>query len=314
MSVAGTRVAAAAAADAIAPRAIYLLWGFFAAFAPLVALASRLSDAILRVFGTHERRPFMTREELRLLLRLEAKGEPVATADAITDVEKRMITRIFEFSEKTVATVMLPLSEVCALPVGATLDEATLEIVEKRYTRVPIYRERVDQVEGVVHAFDLLRASPEARVLADVARPPIFVPESQPAAECLQRLQRERQGMAIVVNEYGGAVGVVTIEDILELVVGEIEDEYDAAPPLIRREGPGAWRVLGSTPIAQLNHELRLGLVESEDYETVAGFVLHHLKRIPRAGDRFTHSAATFVVEVLTDRSVAEVRVEVPRR
>lgn len=302
-------------ADTLAPRAIYLLWAFYAALSPIVIAASRFSDIFLRALGIHERQPFMTRQELRLLLQIQGNehAEP-AHPDRISEVEKRMIARIFEFSEKSVSTVMLPLSEVCALPTTASLDEATREFLDKRYTRMPIYGQRVDEIEGVVHAFDLLRAPADAQALADVARPPVFVPESQPAAQCLERLQRERQGMAIVVNEYGGAVGVVTTEDIFEEVVGEIEDEYDAAAPaLVLREGPGVWRIQGRATVAFVNQELRLGLPESDEYETLAGLVLHQLKHIPRAGERIRLPSAMIAVIAASDRSVEELRVEAPK-
>jgi len=301
-----------ARADSVAPRSIYLLWGFYALLSPIVALASRVSDVILRALGVKERRPFATRDELRLLLELPPKPGP----DQISGDEKRMIRRIFEFGGTTVYDVMLPLSEVCALPASSNAAQGALEISDKGYTRVPIYGARIDEVQGVVHAFDVLRAD-SSTVLRDIARKAIFVPEKQPARECLIRLQREGQGMAVVVDEYGGAVGIVTVEDILEEVVGEIEDEHDVrqpGPPLIWRENLFTYRVQGRAPLAQINTELRIQLPEGADYESLAGLLLDRLKRIPKVGEVVPLGAATATVTAATDRSIDEVLLVLPPR
>jgi magnesium and cobalt exporter, CNNM family len=299
-------------ADTAAPRSIYLLWGFYALFSPIVAMASRVSDVLLRGLRVQERRPFMTREELRLLLELPPKAGP----DQISGDEKRMIRRIFDFGETSVYDVMLPLSEVCALPGSVAVEDGAREIADKGYTRVPIYGVRVDEVQGVVHAFDVLRAAP-GTPLRDVARKAIFVPESQPARDCLIRLQREGQGMAVVVDEYGGTVGIVTVEDILEEVVGEIEDEHDVrepGPPPIRREDAYTFRVQGRAALAQVNAELRIQLPEGEDYETLAGLLLDRVKRIPRVGEIVSLGAVTATVTAASERSIDEVLLALPHR
>jgi len=222
-------------ADRIAPTAIYGLWLFRLAVYPVVAVGSYLSRVVLRMLGLEGQRSLMTREELRLLLKLPSSEG----ADRITADEKRMVARIFGFRSLTADQVMLPLSEVTALPVTCSMDEVAQEIADKQHTRIPLYRERLDQIVGILHAYDVLRARGE-EAPCDLCRPAIFVPESQPAMDTLVRLQREGQGMAVVVDEYGGATGVITIEDILEEVVGEIEDEYDKSESeLIKREAGG---------------------------------------------------------------------------
>jgi CBS domain containing-hemolysin-like protein len=295
-------------ADRIAPTAIYLLWFFRALFYPVVAVGSWLSTLALRLFGLDQEQRVMTREELSLLIQLPSReGESKITAD-----EREMVTNIFEFKDQKVVDVMLPLSEVTALPVTATLEEVAQEIAEQQHTRLPLYRERVDQIIGIVHAFDLLRASGEEDI-CDLCRPAIFVPESQPAVDTFLRLQREGQQMAVVVDEYGGATGVVTIEDLLEEIVGEIDDEYDAAEPdLIVREPAGTYRVLGRAPVARLNERLKLALPDGEEYETVAGLLLDHLKRIPVVGETVTIEGALLTVTRATERAVEEVRLKPP--
>jgi CBS domain containing-hemolysin-like protein len=299
-------------ADRLAPTAILLLWFFRILFYPAVAVGSWLSTVVLRLIGL-EREPkaLMSREELSLLLRLPDSG---AGSDRITPDERRMVSRIFELKETTVVDVMLPLSEVTALPVDSTLEEVAQEIAEKQHTRLPIYRGRVDQVIGIVHAFDVLRAKGSEQ-LCDLCRPAIFVPESAPAFDTLVRLQREGQGIAVVVDEYGGCTGVVAIEDILEEIVGEIDDEYDEAErDLIVREGASTFRVAGRTPVARLNEVLKLNLPVGEDYESVAGLVLDRIKRIPQAGETLNVEGASLTILKATERSIEQVRVRVTGR
>ena len=297
-------------ADQLAPKAIYALWFFRVVAYPFVAVGSAFSDLLLRLFGIDRQQSVMTREELRLLLRLPGKkGEGRITAE-----EKKMVARIFAFKDTTVFDVMLSLSEVTALPVSATLEELAQEIADKQHTRLPLYEERLDQIVGIVHAYDVLRASGEEQV-CDLCRPAIFVPESQPAVDTLVRLQREGHGMAVVVDEYGGATGVITIEDILEEIVGEIEDEYDEEEAeLIHLEQDGSYRILAKTPVERINEELKLSLPITEDYESVAGLVLDQIKSIPAAGERIIIGRVTITVSRATERSVEEVRLRVARK
>ena len=224
---------------------------------------------------TDRKKAFVTRDELALLI----ESEPTSDKPEISADEREMIANVFELSEYKVGELMVPLSEVTALPEDAPIAEAALEVADKQHSRMPIYRSRVDDVVGIVHVFDILQAATvgeqvrQARPVADLAHPPIYVPETMKASDLLVQLQTEQQHLAIVVDEYGGAVGIVTIEDLLEIIVGDIEDEYDTEPSPIRAEKPGVWRVEARTTVARLNAELDLGLPESDDYETIAGLL-----------------------------------------
>ena len=294
-------------ADTITPRAIYALWFFRFLFYPFVAMGGWLSNLMYRILGLDQQQKSpMSREELSLLIRLPSpEGE-----DRITPDERRMVTRIFEFKETDVEQIMIHLSEVTALPDDATMEEMAREISDKSHTRLPIYSERLDNIVGVVHAFEVLRASRDQK-LADLCRPPIFVPESQLAIDTLMRLQREGQGMAVVVDEYGGATGVVTIEDILEEIVGFIDDEYDADErELIIKEPQGTYKVKGRTEVERVNQTLKLNLPEDdEDYESIAGLILDQLKRIPEVGEEVVINGVTLLVTRATRRSIEEVRI-----
>ncbi len=302
-------------AGGIARRLVYPLWLASKIFAPLVAVLTLFTSWLTRVLRVPERK-MVTRRELELLLQPSARHPEPGTRkkDEITEGERRMISRIFDFSETTVADVMVPLSGVTLLSEDIDLVRAAREIEEKQYTRYPVFRERVDRIVGTVHAFDVLKAKDSSQRVGEIARAPLFVPKTQPAVDLLVELQRARQAMAVVVDEYGGAIGVATIEDILEVVVGDIEDEHDVAPPAIRREAEGVWRVGARTPVHELNRQLRLELPEGEEYESIAGLLLHHLRHIPKEGESIRVGQALIKVVKATERAVEEVQIRLGRR
>jgi CBS domain containing-hemolysin-like protein len=307
-------------ANTLAPLMAVGLRAAMRVLSPLVSLLSHASAVVARRMGIDVHRKLVTREELEAMIAARPAGavvpgpagEPAPPSD-VTEGERSMISRIFEFSAVEVHSLMVPLSDVTALPETASADVMAREIAEKKYSRVPIYRERVDQIIGVVHAFDVLKAGKGATAGA-LMRPPVFVPESHKAVDLLARLQRTRQGMAVVVDEYGGAVGVVTVEDILEEIVGEIDDEYDVGPPAIRREADGSYRVQARTPISQINRELSVQLPESDDYETLAGLLLDRLKHIPRIGEVLRVGGVQITVTTATDRRIEEATLRLIKR
>ncbi|MCB9556830.1 MAG: HlyC/CorC family transporter [Deltaproteobacteria bacterium] len=291
-------------ADQTAERLVVVLSWVRIAFLPVVALGRSLTTVMLRLMNIEIEQRMMTRDELRLLITLPTRKG----ADAISEQEQQMVSRVFDFSETVVEEVMLPLSEVAALPHDALAEQAAAEISEKRHTRLPVYRDRVDQIEGIVHTFDVL-AAPTGAQVADLARPAIFVPENQPAVDTLVRLQREAQQMAVVVDEYGGAVGVVTVEDIIEEIVGDIRDEYDEAEQnTIRKISTDVYHVLARTEIDTFNKVTGIMLPECEDYETLAGLVLDRLERIPASGEQLVlENGITLTVTKASERLVEEV-------
>jgi magnesium and cobalt exporter, CNNM family len=278
---------------------------------PFVVVVGAFAAAVTRVTHTDRKKAFVTRDELALLI----ESEPETDKPEISADEREMIANVFELSAYKVSELMVPLSEVTALPEEATVAEAALEVADKQHSRMPIYRSRVDDIIGIVHVFDLLQAwsrgqgQKSASNVGGLGHPPIYVPETMKASDLLVQLQTEQQHLAIVVDEYGGAVGIVTIEDLLEIIVGDIEDEYDTEPSPIRAERPGVWRVEAKTSVARLNTELELGLPESEDYETIAGLLIEKLRRIPDRGETLTFGGLTVEVIEATDRAIEAVRV-----
>jgi putative hemolysin len=297
-------------ADALVPKVVYPLRVAMIVLRPAVLLMSGVATAMTRLFRTEKGRAFITREELSFLI----DSEPT-TSSEITRDEREMIQNVFEFSETSVADVMVPLSEVMALAEDTRIRDAALEIIDKQHSRIPVYRSRLDDIVGVLHVFDLLRAGRGAldKTVRDLARAALYVPETKLAVDLLVELQAAGAHLAVVVDEYGGAVGIVTMEDILEEIVGEIEDEHDEPSP-IRQERAGVWRVAGRLAVSRINEELKLDLPESDEYESIAGLILDQMKRIPSVGESLTAGSATMKIVAASDRAVDEVRISRRRK
>jgi putative hemolysin len=276
---------------------------------PIVVVVGGYASLLTRLTGIQGKNAFVTRDELAMLI----ESDPETDRPEISADEREMIANVFELSEYKVGELMVPLSEVTALPEDAMIAEAALEVADKQHSRMPIYRSRVDDIVGIVHVFDLLQAASrgklEGKTVASLAHPPIYVPQTMKASDLLMQLQTEQQHLAIVVDEYGGAVGICTIEDLLETIVGDIDDEYDTEPAVIRVERPGVWRVEARTSVARLNAELDIGLPESEDYETVAGLLIEKLRHIPAKGEALTLPHVIIEVVEATDRAIESVRI-----
>jgi CBS domain containing-hemolysin-like protein len=275
---------------------------------PIVIVVGAFASIVTRLTRTDRKKAFVTRDELALLI----ESEPETDKPEIGADEREMIANVFELSEYKVEQRMVPLSEVTALSEDAPVSEAAAEIADKQHSRIAIYRDRVDDIVGIVHVFDILQAAAKPdgakQTIGSLAHAPTYVPETMKASDLLVQLQTEQTHLAIVVNEYGKAVGICTIEDLLEMIVGDIEDEFDTEPSPIKAERPGVWRVEARTPVERLNAELDVGLPESEDYETIAGFLIEKFRRIPDRGETLSLPGMTIEIIAANDRAIEAVR------
>jgi len=222
--------------------------------------------------------------------------------------EAEMIDKIFDLGDTAVREIMVPLVDVVMLPQTAGAAEA-IEIIRQRgFSRIPVYQERETNVVGVVAAMDLLRRGAEQPTLDALMRQPYYVPETKRIDDLLREMQRARNHMAVVVDEYGGSTGIVTLEDIVEQIVGEIEDEHDRTPASVERLPDGSYWVAARTHIDELNEALDWSLPK-QDFETVAGLVLATLHRIPRTGEEFQIPGYTITVLEADARHVGAVKI-----
>jgi CBS domain containing-hemolysin-like protein len=275
-----------------------------AALLPFVAFANVIVRGVLRVFGAREPdvRAFVSREELKALLQMEPGEADVTTQEA------QLIDNIFDLGDTTVREIMVPLVEVAMLPETASPRDAIALIRERGFSRIPIYRQRETNVVGVVAAMDLLSRGAEVTALAQLGRQPYYVPETKRIDDLLREMQRARTHMAVVVDEYGGSTGVVTLEDILEQIVGEIRDEHERTPATVERLPDGTYLVAARTNVDELNEALDWSLPK-QDYETIAGLVLATLHRIPRVGEEFPIPGYTITVLEADARQVRAVKI-----
>jgi putative hemolysin len=271
--------------------------GFFIVARPLIWVLQESTAVILRLLGLqppgaeHEAH---SEAELRMLLSSSAEqGE-------IEHEEQEMLYKVFDFADKEVAGVMVPRPEVVAISIALPAEEALKAVLESPYTRYPVYRESLDDIVGVLHIRDLIEAMHDSGIvsvdLESLVRAAYMVPETKDLGALLTEFRRTNQHMAIVIDEYGSMEGIVTLEDLLEEIVGEIEDEFDLPDETVERVDDDTIRIDGTFPIDDFNEKFSCDLPH-EDYHTVAGFVFGELGRSAEPGDEVPHEGVTFRVD-----------------
>jgi CBS domain containing-hemolysin-like protein len=287
------------------------LMGFAWVMAAPIAVLNGSANRLLRLAkinppGEHER--LHSPEEIRMLVEQSQEGGGLGEQDA------RLIEGVFEFTEKVAQDVMTPRTQMAALASDLTIAEAADEVARAKRSRYPVYAETIDEIVGVVHAKDILislRQNPGERV-SSIMRTPLFVPGTREVEDVLADMKRLKSHLAIVLDEYGGTAGLVTMEDLLEEIVGAIYDEYDRAEAIPVVE-PGAPVIDGAMPITDLNAEYDLSL-DNTEYTTIGGYIFGELGRLPRPGDRVTVERYSFEVVEMEGRRVKKVRVWPPVR
>ena len=277
----------------------------------LVGLLTASTRAIVRLFGVREVRatPFVSEEEIKLMVQ---QGRAQGVFD---QTEQELIHSVFEFSEAAVKEVMVPRPKIQAIEIDTPVPELLQFITEAGKSRYPVYRRTLDDVVGVLYDKDLLPllAAGKPVVLADLLHPAYFAPETTRIHRLLREMQRRRMPMALVVDEYGSVEGLVTIEDLVEEIVGEIREEDEEEGP-VKRLRDGSLIVDASVNLRDLKGEYDLDVPESAEYETLAGFVLAQLQRVPRGGEIITHGEWKLTVVDMDGRRINRVRAERLRR
>ena len=286
-----------------------MLWAVFTA--PFTAILVRSAQLVLRAFG--QRGEFNSEdsvhspEELRLLVEQSQERGALERQDAA------LIEGVFEFSEKNAREVMTPRTDIVALPTEATLAETVATINESGFSRYPVYDDTIDNIIGIVIAKDLLKIDrdlPDVFTPRAIMRPVHVVPGSREVEEVLADFKRLKEHMAVVLDEYGGTAGLVTMEDLLEEIVGEILDESDEPEETAPPTRAGEIVVPGSTHVGELNDRYSLTIPE-DDYTTIGGFVFGALGRLPSVGDRVSAGGATLTVREMDGRRVESLAVDV---
>jgi putative hemolysin len=274
---------------------------------PLVWVLQKSANGIARLFGIQPAPAGMTmhtEEDIRLI---------VAQTEEIEQAEEEMLYKVFDFADKEAHDVMVPRPEVVALSVELPPQEALAAVIDSPYTRYPVYRGSLDDVIGILHVRDLFGAlydrGIENVVIEGIVRPAYVVPETKDLASLLGEFRRQNQHLALVVDEYGAVQGIVTLEDLLEEIVGEIEDEYDLPDESVERIDDQRIRIHGTFTIDDFNEQFGSGLPQ-EDYHTVAGFVFGELGRAPQPGDEVEHDGLRFEVIEVDGQRIERLEIE----
>ncbi|MGI9385051.1 MAG: hemolysin family protein [Methyloligellaceae bacterium] len=295
-------------ADALTPRVIFVLHAASYLFSPILAVFTLLTRLLTKLLGDDKPlNPFTLREEIAAMMEMSA-----AEGD-ILPVERRMIRRVFNFGETTAERIMIPLIDVVAVAGDALCGEARRIAVAHAHKRLPVYDERIDRIIGSLNVLDLLEQGDE-RPIQPFVRDAHFIPGSVSIESLLSDFRQGAGTMAIVVDEFGGARGIVMLEDILEVIVGELEDEFDApdaAGALLRKLGEGDYLVGAHIELHRLQEEIGIDL-PAGNYETLSGFLMAVSKSIPPIGAVIRHQDISFTVERATAQAAQEIRIRWP--
>jgi len=270
---------------------------------PVVLVVSSLSRLLTRLFRGEEAEGLsVSEDEIRAIIEVGEESGVVAAE------QRRMLHGIFDLSETRVRDVMIPRTEVVGLDVSASFQEVLDVVQHARHSRFPVYRDNMDSVVGVVHSKKVLDfvGHTEQFSIENICRQPYFVPESKRVAVLLQSFRKKREHLAIVVDEYGGVEGIVTLEDVVEEIVGEIHDEYDIEEVDFRQLAAGRFLVDGAVSVRTVNRRFKLELPE-DHVTTLAGYLLRVMGKIPVEGDSFEEGGILFKVKRMEDRRIEEV-------
>jgi putative hemolysin len=271
---------------------------------PIVLVLDRFPTLFSGLLATRVKQHLLSKEELKTLIEVsEEKG-------TLEEDEREMIHSIFEFSKTTAKEIMVPRIDMVCTEKSISLNDLIDLIKTKGHTRIPLYEETVDNILGVVHAKELLpfiNDSSQKIDLASLAKPALFVPESKMIDELLKDFQVEKQHMAIVVDEYGGTAGLITLEDVIEEIVGEIQDEYDTEKPLYKKINDNHFLVDAKIDLDELNEELNMNLPVDQSYESLGGFIFNLIGSVPQKKQEIEYGVYKFIIEKIDRNRIKEV-------
>ncbi len=291
-------------ADRIAPFAVYPMRLLIILLSPLVSLMIALSKLLASAFGSSGLVNVLTEEEIVTMIETSEKE------GAIENEEKEMIVSVLEFGDLLVREVMIPRIDIVALDVDTPLDKALQTLINSGHSRIPIYEDTIDNIKGLLYAKDLLNLwGKTPRPLKDIMRKANFVPESKQADVLLHELKRDRIHMVIVVDEYGGTAGLITLEDLIEEIIGDIQDEYDIHEEAeFVQEGPDTFTVDAGITLTDFNDLLNVEL-SKEDSDTLGGFIFTELGHVPEPGETLDYQNLNFTITSLDGRRIRKVSV-----
>jgi CBS domain containing-hemolysin-like protein len=282
---------------------------FYLVFRPFIWVLNGLANIILKIFGistenAHDN--IHSSEELQYLL------DQGKESGALDKAEHELIKNVFDFNERVVKNIMVPRTKISAIEIAATQEELLDTIISEGYSRIPVYDDTIDKIVGIVHAKDILSLIVKHGKfnLQDILRKPLFVPESKKINDLMAELKLKRIQIAIVLDEFGGTAGMVTLEDIVEELVGDIQDEYDEEKPLVEKVSDNEFIVTASATVYDVNEFLPHDLPEDEDYDTVVGLLSEIFGKIPEVGEIKEFNGYSFTILKKVDQNIESVKLQ----
>ncbi len=284
-------------AQAVSP----IIWCMLVLLRPVLVVLDWFLNLFLGMLGLEAKKSVVSQDEVRSLVAMAHEG------GSIKELEKTLVNNVFDLDHTQAGEIITPKTDIAMIPVNATVGTALRIIAKRKHSRVPVYEGEKDNIVGVLHLRDLL-AHDRNMSVRKVMKQPYFVPETKPVSDLLRVFQRRKEHLAIVVDEHGNVVGLVTLEDVLEEIVGEIVDESETGEPNIVPVGKMEWLVRGKTEIGEANERINMRMPEGE-YDTLSGFILHRLGHIPKAGEHVAHEQFTLIVQEIKGHRIARVLV-----
>ncbi len=275
---------------------------------PIAQGFNTITNVVIKVFPFRREKIFDSEEELIILAEL---GEEEGT---LQEEESDMIQSIFDFKEKTVGEIITPRVDIVSLKSDDSIDKAMDIIGERQFSKIPIYKDTIDNIKGILYAKDiipyLMGSRPNVN-LQTLARQPFFVPETKPIDDLMEEFKLRKTSIAIVVDEWGGTEGLVTLEDVVEEVMGEIRDPYDQEESNVLKQSDGSFIVDGSITIYDLEEETDIEFPEDRDYDTLGGFILDILTDIPQTGEQVEFNNMVFTVQTVENNRIGKIKIQI---
>ena len=275
---------------------------------PIAQGFNAITNVVIKIIPFRKEKIFDSEEELKILAEL---GEEEGT---LQEEESDMIQSIFDFKEKTVGEIITPRVDIVSLKSDESIDKAMDIIGERQFSKIPIYKDTIDNIKGILYAKDiipyLMGSRPNVN-LQNLARQPFFVPETKPIDDLMEEFKLRKTSIAIVVDEWGGTEGLVTLEDVVEEVMGEIRDPYDQEESNVLKQSDGSFIVEGSITIYDLEEETDIEFPEDRDYDTLGGFILDILTDIPQTGEQVEFNNMIFTVQTVENNRIGKIKIQI---
>jgi len=275
---------------------------------PIAQGFNAITNLVIKIIPFRKEKIFDSEEELKILAEL---GEEEGT---LQEEESDMIQSIFDFKEKTVGEIITPRVDIVSLKSDESIDRAMDIIGERQFSKIPIYKDTIDNIKGILYAKDiipyLMGSRPNVN-LQNLARQPFFVPETKPIDDLMEEFKLRKTSIAIVVDEWGGTEGLVTLEDVVEEVMGEIRDPYDQEESNVLKQSDGSFIVDGSITIYDLEEETDIEFPEDRDYDTLGGFILDILTDIPQTGEQVEFNDMVFTVQTVENNRIGKIKIQI---